>query len=259
MKRWGCLILCALLLAAGRSPARAEEGRRLIRCEYAIYGGMENEDFEMALEEGGEGKADVLRIKDGQKVLGLFRMDRRLEASRWAMEDLQALLERYAPDTWDTLPDAELQALDAPTRLIQAYYSDGEVFVIADSQALPEGSGPLFWEVYRFLDSYAADAPAFTLSFSSFGGGGPEYALSLDAPEKVDWYRQERYDDPQSPQPPGSGNQVDYVFRGRIPGVVHAAVRVSSPLSLPEDADADMEFTLQIGEDYGITLLKDGE
>ena len=260
MKRWLGFVF-ALTLALGCLGAAGAEApvRKLIECEYAIFGGMENASFSMTLKRGQD--ADVLTIVERDRGFWTFLTGaRRYQASPWALSDLDALLARYAPETWRDLPDSELIALDAPTEEIRLTYDDGAYFSITDAKELPDGNNALFSEVYQFLESYSArDAQTVTLSFSSFSGGGPEYALTLDAPEKVDWYRQERMDGPEAP---GAGFEVVYAFRGRIPGIVHATVTTTMPLASAAGGSAshDTVYTLSIDKHFNVSILpREGE
>ncbi len=244
------LLLTACLPLAGAEEDGTEN--RLVLCEYEIFGGMENESFEMTLTAGDE--ADVLLVRERQWSWLPIKVEKVYEASRWALRDLETLLAAYHPQAWAGLPYSELQALDAPTHAITVRYSDGTEYYISDSKEI---GGPLFWEVRCFLDSYSVTAETATLTFSSFDGGGPDFSLTLDAPEKVDWYRQNQYDSPQEPQPPGSGYTVSYVFRGRIPGDAIATVCVNSPLSANHEGDHswDLVYILRIDNDYNVAVI----
>ncbi len=266
MKRWFCLTLCALLVFACRPPVAAEEaGRpwdgwplvhaeeenRLVKCEYTIFGGMENESLEMTLTPGQA--ADELWVRE---VRGnVVCVDQTYQASDRALSDLEKLIAAYQPETWAELPYAEFQALDAPTRLIRVQYADGTEYSISNSKQSPPGSGPLFYEVRCFLESYSVTAETARLSFHTYGGG-PDYTLTLDAPEKVDWYATETLDEPPAPGqplPPGSGYTITYVFRGRIPGDVTATVRVHHPVVGFDDWYE--VYTLRVDNDYNVTVI----
>ena len=265
MKRWFCLVLCALLVFAcrppmaaeeagrlrdGWPPVHAEEENRLVNCEYTIFGGMENESFEMTLTAGES--ADVLSVRQRQWSWLPIQVEKVYEASCRALQDLDKLIAAYHPEAWAELPYSEFQALDAPTHSITVRYADGTEYSVSDSKEI---GGPLFYEVRCFLESYSITAETAQLSFHTYGSG-PDYALILDAPEKVDWYSTQTLDAPPAPGqplPPGSGYTITYVFRGLIPGEVTATVQVAHPAAGYDDWDE--VYTLRVDNDYHVTVI----
>jgi|GEM_PF-2694133 len=243
-------LLCAALLSFG-VHARAEEHGGLVRCEYSEGGGMENHSLFMALVPGRE--ADVLAVEE---QWGGRKKTARYQTSPYALDDLGAYVAAYAPETWADLPLSELIALDAPTRSLRVIYADGSAFAITDSKELPEDSGPLLWDVARFLESYTVkDAQTCEIRRPS-SEDGPTLRLTLSAPEKVAWYSYEQEHEACDAASPGAGYDVVYVFRGRIPGEVTAVFQTSDPLAEPA-AEEDVEgpgLTLVIDDNYNVTL-----
>lgn len=233
-------LLGALLLPA---LAAAEGDARLVACEYAVFGGMENEDIAYAVCQP-DARGDV--------VMTVTEHGRAAEHAlpRDALSDLARLMAAYDPAGWASLPDREEYALDAPGKSIELTYDDGATYALDAGRAV---DGPIFWETERFLESYlAADAQTFQMSFSTFEGGGPEYRLVFSAPEKV-WVSGSRaYDEPSDIPPPGAGVTETLTVHGRIPGRTEMTVEVSGLTPL-NDAPQSV-YVLEVDDDYNVTL-----
>ncbi len=237
-------LLAALLFT---TAAAAERGARLVCCEYAICGGMENEDVTYVVRRDEARGTAVLTVTErgADEVRAL---------PRGALDDLADFMTTYAPAGWASLPEREAFALDAPTRRIALTYDDGTEYTLYGDR---DAGGPIFADAECFLRSYlAADARTFELSFSSFEGGGPTYVPVLSAPEKV-WISAEReYDEAQDPLPPGSGYAERLIFHGRVPGRTELTIEVSGPLTPVGDVPEKV-YVLEVDGDFNVRLAEE--
>lgn len=253
--------IIALLLALSLPCAAglAEADRTLERFEYSEFGGMENRSLNMALaaDDTRGGCAVTIEERFGGRTTTA-----RYAASRRALEDMDAFLRANCPpEDWEALPESEIFAMDAPTTLLRAAYSDGTEYSLDDGKVLPEDSGPLHWMAYHFLNSYAArDAQTYEIRLSSFGGSGVTIWPVLSAPEVVDWYSVIDYGDVGDPIPPGSPYDEVFTFRGRVPGEVEVYFEVSSPFQAEPIGDEPVRpevYRLTVDDDYNVTCEED--
>ncbi len=221
----------------------------LIFCEYSIYGGMENEDITYTVWRGDSWWDVRLRIK---------KDDRTEEYTLpWnTLDDLAEFMAGYHPETWETLPDAEEFALDAPSEQIVLSYEDGKQYAVGDGKDL---SGPLFWELECFLLSYLTEgAETWEISYDSFDGGGPEFTPVLSAPEKV-WIEQtSEYDEPHDEMATGSGFTVTMIFHGRIPGRTELTFQGYGPLT-PMEEEPETVWVLEVDRHYNVKVVETRE
>lgn len=257
MNRMVALFAFLVIAAMIGTGANAETHGALVRCEYARFGGMENEHYSILLERGEQ--ADLIALDDvdwetGAPVHAVY------EASGGALSDLEAFIEAYAPETWESLPDREEYELDAPGQRVTVTYEDGTEYCVTDGREWPEGKGAFLWKVSRFLESYTVEnAQCFELSFSSFMGGGPTYTPVISEPEKLAWTSYTRYESSADPLPPGSAYEEVFVFRGRVPGRVELSFDLSGPLMpTPLDGQELQEpvYVLNVDNDYKVTLVE---
>ena len=220
----------------------------LVSCEYRVFGGMENEDTSLKVARAGEAGREVrLTVRENGKT-------KEIVLPRNTLEELADFLAGHHPERWESLPDAEFFALDAPDRRIELVCGDGTEYSVGSGK---ETEGPLFWELSCFLRSYLAeDAETFELSFESFYGGGPEYIPVLSAPEVV---RVEEFtvsENSEEPVPPGSGYTVRMVFHGRVPGETELTIEGTSPLVPVGEAAPPTVYVLNVDDDYNVTLVE---
>ncbi len=241
------VIVLAALLAAFLFTAAAEGGARLVCCEYAIFGGMENEDVTYVVRRDAAQGSTVLTVSE-RGVAGEYALP------RGALDDLADFMALYAPEGWASLPYREAFALDAPVRSIALTFDDGAEYTLYSDR---DAGGPIFADTECFLTSYlAADAETFELTFSSFEGGGPAFRPVLSAPEKV-WVSAEReYDEAQDPLPPGSGYTETLVFHGRVPGRTELTIEASGPLTPVGDVPEKV-YVLEVDGDFNVRLAEE--
>ena len=243
------LILCAFLLLLPFACVRGEEHGDLISCEYAVYGGMENQSTFMTLTAGPDRRESTLTVQENGSTSAIA-------VSRSDLEDLDAYVAALQPDTWDGFPEREEFALDAPTRRVTVIYADGSEFTLSNSK---EDSGEILQGISCFLESYTVrDRETFSLTFSSFSGGGPSFHPVISAPEKLAWSSRIQYPEPHEPPAPGSAYEETMEFRGRIPGTVELYIEMSGPLT-PLEAVPSTVYILEIDSDYNVRLLEKRE
>ncbi|MBQ6595574.1 MAG: hypothetical protein IJH78_07965 [Clostridia bacterium] len=243
------LLLIPMLLLPALSAARAEEKATLVRCEYDEAGGMANMSISVTLKAGV--LSDVLII-EGDPPAWPHLMRRQIHiAPKGSLKKLDDYISAHDPETWDDLPATELIALDAPMTRVTATWSDGRSYSVSDSEEMPGGTWSFLNTVETYMRSFAAKrSEDFTLSFSSFEGGGPEYSIEVEEPIHVDWTVAKSYGEKEEPLPPGSSYNVLYTFRGRAAGTTKVTVHASSPIA----GDEDMVFTLSVDPDCNVTL-----
>ncbi len=233
-------LVCALLLPGF---AAAEGDARLVACEYAVYGGMENEDTTYALcQPDAWGDVTLTVTEHGRETKRALPWD--------ALTDLADFMATYDPAGWAALPEREYHALDAPGRRIELTYDDGATYALYSDRDV---DGPIFHDTECFLNSYLVeDAQTWEMSFSSFDGGGPEYRLVFSAPEKV-WVSGRRvYDEPYDEMATGSGFTEIITVHGRIPGRTEMTIEVSGLTPLTDDPQP--VYVLEVDDDYNVTM-----
>lgn len=230
-------MLCALLAGCAAAAGAAH----LVACEYAVYGGMENEDIAYAVSRPDAwGDVTLTVTEHGRETKCPLRRD--------ALDDLADYMAAYDPAGWASLPDRAYRALDAPGRRIELTYDDGSTYALYSDKAV---DGPIFHETQCFLDSYLAeDAQTCQMSFSSFDGGGPEYRLVFSAPEKVWVSARREYDEPAELRPPGSGYTEVVTVHGRVPGRTEMTIEVSGLTPLSDEPET--VYVLEVDDDYNV-------
>ena len=88
------------------------------------------------------------------------------------------------------------------------------------------------------------------LTFSSFGGGGPEYAIEIEDPKIVKCTCSKVYENSDYEMMPGAGYDMICTFTGLKSGTTKMTVRVSSPLT----ESFDDYYTVTVDEDLNVTL-----
>ena len=221
----------------------------LVSCEYRVFGGMEDADTSLKVTRAGDAGQEVrLTVRENGKT------EERLLPQN-TLEELADFLVGYHPEKWDSLPDAEYFALDAPGRRIELVCGDGTEYSVSNSQ---ETEGALFWKVNSFLRSYLAeDAETFSLSFDSFYGGGPEYRPVLSSPEVVRIAEYTVSEDSGDPVPPGSGYTVQMVFYGRVPGQTELRIE-GGPIPVSPDGEEILPavYVLNVDNDFNVTVIR---
>ena len=91
---------------------------------------------------------------------------------------------------------------------------------------------------------------AAVLTFSSFSGGGPEYAITIKDPQIVSYTCRTEYDDPDQEPMPGAGYQIIYTITGIQPGMTKMTVSMSSPLM----ENREDIYTVTVDENLNVTL-----
>ena len=92
-------------------------------------------------------------------------------------------------------------------------------------------------------------AEAATLRFSSFSGGGYEYAVKVDDPSVVSYETRHEYDDQELPVP-GASYDVIVSFTGLKPGSTRAAIYESSPIM----EDVNSVYAIDVDDALNVTL-----
>ena len=250
MKRILTLLILFLLIPALPAGAAQDGDNALVRCVYAQNDAAGNA-LVMTLEANG-GQA-LLTVAAGSGNATAY------EVSSRALDALEAFLAPTDPAAWAGLPQAE-NAPDEARETVTLVFADGGEYTLDDTRVQPEGGESLLWAVRCFLESYTVEAQTCTLRFSSFEGGGPEYELTLSAPEKVRALWSRVYRSSETPQPCGAGYDVICELRGRVPGVTEAVVRVSGPLAMPTvDGKTDMKYIITVDDAYNVTCVPAGE
>lgn len=250
-----CLFVCAALLLCC-ACALAEP--QLIQCEFYEGGGMENTSIRLTLTRR-DGMGDRLTVEERE---GSRATVTEWTASVGALDDLDAYLAAVCPPAvWGTLPDEEFFALDAPSRIVYLQYDDGSEYSLSATKQLPDGCGPIVWNVRRFLESYAAaGAKTFAWSYSSFGGSGMTVTPVLSDPEKAYWTSSTQYETQDEPIPPGSPYRETFVFHGRVPGRVEVTMAESgAPVPVSGQDIRPMVLILEIDGEYNVTLVEPEE
>lgn len=234
-------LLCALLLTG---LASAEGAAHLVACEYAVFGGMENEDIAYVLSQPDAwGEVTLTVTAHGRETKRALPRD--------ALSDLADFMAGCDPAGWASLPDREFRALDAPSKRIELTYDDGATYALYSDKAV---DGPIFYDTECFLNSYLAEnAQTWQMTFSSFEGGGPAYRLVFSAPEKVwvSWSRE--YDEPADLLPPGAGYTETATVHGRIPGRTEVTVEVSGLTPLNDEPQT--VYVLEVDDDFNVKPL----
>ncbi|MBQ7455652.1 MAG: hypothetical protein IJS53_04345 [Clostridia bacterium] len=250
------LLLALALLLLLCPAALAEDHGDLIHCELFYGAGMENSDtrWTMDLFESYECTLVVYHREGDDERTEVIPVSWR------AMEDAQAYLEGFAPETWAELPLSEHIPLDAPISSVTLIYEDGAIFTLSDNRELPEGSGPLFWTLRMFLNSYTLEKEPETVSFTfhSFDGGGPEWTPVLSAPEAVRWTSSVRYKKADHAELNGAGYDITYTFYGRVPGTVTLWFSEFGDGESPEGASSEV-YTLEVDRDYNVRRIESAE
>ncbi len=251
------LLACCLALIFGAAAAEGPEERgEMVSCEYAVSGGMENESFRMTLSRGEEWGQSVLTVR---RTNWEGETEQEVVLSRYALKDLEEYVERLEPERWQDYPLTEYFALDAPSTHVSVTYENGQFYTLSDSR---EGTGKILRNVYLYMNSYLAEErETFSLSFSSFDGGGPEYRPVIADPEMLDWGSRREYDEPYDPMATGSGYTVTLEFRGRIPGKTEMYIEMDGPL-VPVAVDGEPPrtvYVLEIDGEYNVKLLETKE
>ena len=243
-------LLCAMFLftfALADTPIA-----ELISCEYSIFGGMENEDTTYIA------KRDDTRW-DATLTVAEHGIVKEYPLPWGTLDDLTDYMADHDPASWSSLPEREEFALDAPTRRIVLTFDDGTMYSVDNEK---ETGGPILGETEHFLRSYylASDAETFELTFSSFGGGGPEYQAILTSPEKV-WITVTRESEAsEDPAPPGSSYTETMTFHGRIPGRTELRIEASGPLMpVPVLSEPTFVYVLEVDNDYNVRLVEEKE
>lgn len=254
------VLLLGLLLCFGASaaedipeelPEELTEGRGVPTyvC-YSESGGMVNGYYSLTLESGEDLWEYNLTVHewDGQ--------ERTIRVTKQAMDDLAVYLDKLQPETWENLPASEIMALDAPVTSVTVLYGEDEFFTLSDDK---EGSWETLKNIRYFLASYLKEGKEpFTLTFSSFDGGGPSYYAVISEPEKIEWGWYSVYEEDRDPMETGSAYDVVMIFTGRIPGTVEMYIEMYGPL-VPVPAEEEAKpviYVLEIDEDYNIKLLE---
>ena len=100
-------------------------------------------------------------------------------------------------------------------------------------------------------DSNEQTHPPFTLEFSSFDGGGPEYTILLDDPSIVTYDKSIVYDSPDHEKQNGSGYDVIFTFTGLKEGETQMTIQKRSPIAEGSDTiywvtvDKDLNVDIQ--------------
>ena len=97
------------------------------------------------------------------------------------------------------------------------------------------------------------EACTAVLTFSSFGGGGPEYSIEIDDPGIVSCSCRTEYEDQDQEAIPGAGFEVIYTFTGLKPGTTQMTVSMSSPLMERQDA----HYSVVVDDDLNVTLSQE--
>lgn len=246
MKRFFAAVLAGFICLFCFAAAQGETPGRLTLCEYAILGGMENENDVMTLDEHG------LVVSDHEAET--------LYPTTWdTLQDLQAYIARYAPESWADLPWAEEQPLDAPSEYLRVVYADGSTFSISGDRVQP-GGGRLMQDVYRFLKSYTVEnAQTFILTISSTDGIEMQETPVLTAPEILFVRTVKDYGPSYDPLETGSSYTQVYEYHGRIPGTTELTIgSLGSTEPIPVyDRDEDRYkfkvYTLTVDYDFNVT------
>ena len=107
----------------------------------------------------------------------------------------------------------------------------------------------------------AVDAPypegtrKYTLQFSSFDGGGPEYDVVFEDEGIASCVSEKRYYDPDHDQMTGAGYAVYLHFTGIAPGTTRATVRASSPIA----ENWTSTYVVRVDEDLCVSMYLTGE
>ena len=227
----------------------------LTRCEYSETGGMENASRHIVLARVDGIDRVIVDDRDWENGRPIHR---EIEVPRGALEDLTAYMARFRPEIWADLPRSEIFALDAPDESLTITYADGAQFTAHDGREWPEDVDNPIWLVESFLRSYTVkDARTFEMTFSSFSGGGPEYAPVLSAPEVVEWVDTVRF--PEGSDFPGAGYDITFTFRGRVPGRTELTFEMTGgllPIPLPGQEIKELVYVLEVDYDFNVALVE---
>lgn len=94
--------------------------------------------------------------------------------------------------------------------------------------------------------------PETTLTFDSFDGGGPEYTVSIDAPQLLSYTEIHRYLSEDHEELCGAGYQVIFTFTGLLPGITTMTISARSPVAENED----YQYSVTIGDNMDVTIDK---
>lgn len=241
MKRLPAL-LCVLALFLTVPAIAEEEPLHLIRCEYRVSGGMENESLAYTLSRGAAG-SPVLTVEENGK-------ERTVPVPWDTLRDLEAAVIPLRPEGWAALPPAEFFALDAPSHHAALTCADGTEYSLSDSR---ESAWNSLWLIRSFLESYTVDgAQTFSLSFSSFEGGGPSFTPVFTRPEVISVSSFTQHGEPGEEIAPGSAFTETMVFHGRVPGQTEMRIRASGPLT-PLSEGNETYYVLTVDDAYNVT------
>ena len=249
------LIVMSVLALAGQGAAQEavvqiEPAKKpqVIRIEYSIFGGMENESYLWSLARDGESAFLTLEEnRDGESLVTSYPVPES------ALSELEAYLDDYQPEGWGNLPEAGFIALDAPTHLITMDYDDGESYLVSDSSEI---DGRMFRETRLFLESYLVrDCETFRLSFGSYEGG-PRYRALLSDPSRVWEDEIIEYDPPSEEGGEASSYSLIMVFHGRVPGRTELTI-LRQEGEEEEETPLDISYSLEVDENFDVTCVEE--
>lgn len=125
------VVLCALLLSA--FAVSEKTAANLIACEYSVFGGMENESIIYTAKQGNTRWQATLTVAEDGIV-------REYPLPWGTLDDLADYMANYDPASWQSLPEREEFALDAPIRRVTLTFDDGTMYSVDNEK---ETSGPI--------------------------------------------------------------------------------------------------------------------
>lgn len=170
--------------------------------------------------------------------------------------DLNALFnhiqKNYEYKKWKEYPKSELMVLDAASSSvhISMMTPDGyKNYSLSDTKKIPDGQAKVFFDIKKFIESYAANnAKIVTISRSGFDGNPNPESLEIDNSGMIRVDYSKKYSNPDSREK-GRPFKANYVFHGRIPG--ETKLRFTSSISVEP-----LEYKAVVDKEFNLTLEK---